>query len=90
MCSLLKSIIAKKVLITFGVEDDSYKGKIIKTGIKVFTIIGNIAKPYFKDKVDALPNYIQSLKAFFSLIYKYHINFSPITVVLNFIIIQIF
>lgn len=62
----LTSIIAEKVLRAFGVEDDSYKGKIIKTGMKVFTIIGNTAKPYFKDKVNALPAKIALMEQFIS------------------------
>lgn len=51
----LTSIIAEKVLRAFGVEDDSYKSKIIKTGMKVFTIIGDTAKPYLNGKVDSIP-----------------------------------
>ncbi|KUJ60752.1 hypothetical protein AR687_16370 [Flavobacteriaceae bacterium CRH] len=60
----LTSIIAEKVLRAFGVEDDSYKSKIIKTGMKVFTIIGDTAKPFFRDKVDALPAKIALMEQF--------------------------
>ncbi len=51
----LISIIAEKVLRAFGVEDETYKGKIIRTGMKVFTIISETAKPYLKNKIDTTP-----------------------------------
>jgi hypothetical protein len=60
----LTSIISEKVLHAFGVNDDSYKAKIVKTGMKVFTIIGDVAKPYLKDKIDTHPAKVALMEHF--------------------------
>jgi hypothetical protein len=48
----LTSIITEKVLQEFGVNDPSYKGKIIQYGMKVINLIADTAKPFLKSKVD--------------------------------------
>jgi hypothetical protein len=51
----LSSIITEKVLTQFGVNDDSFKGKIIQYGMKVTKLIADIAKPYLEKRMDLEP-----------------------------------
>lgn len=48
----LASIITEKVLSEFGVNDVSFKKKIIQYGMKVTKLIADVSKPYIEKKVD--------------------------------------
>ncbi|MCD6019624.1 MAG: hypothetical protein K0S53_2745 [Bacteroidetes bacterium] len=47
----LTAIIAEKVLAQFGINDDSIKGKIIQSGMKVVSLVTDTVTPLLKGKV---------------------------------------
>lgn len=60
----LSSIITEKVLEQFGVNDESYKGKIIQYGMKITKLIADITKPYVDKKLDLAPGKRMLVKNF--------------------------